>query len=278
MGVHRQNLMKAISPQRIWVVVLKDWQDVFKNRYILIIAILLPLLLTALPLLVLGDTRLITGQQFGIGNSIPAFLHDDPTFSHLQPHERLQAILANQFMLLFLILALPLPVAIAAYSIVGEKRDRSLEPLLATPLSVSELLVAKGSAAALPGILSTWLSFLVYLIVARFIVLSDAVYHVIFNATWLLAMLLVVPFLTLLSVSIGLMVSSRSSDPRAAEQLSTLVILPILVLFFGQLLGVSVVNTWTILILGLLVMVLDAILLRLAVRLFQRETILTRWK
>lgn len=270
--------MTTISLKRIWILILKDWLDVFKNRYILLIAVLLPLLLTALPLILLGDTRLISTQQFGVG-TIPVIAHTDPALSHLQGTERYQATLASQFMFLFLILALPLPVAIAAYSIVGEKREHSLEPLLATPLSVTELLVAKGLAAALPGIVSTWFSFLVYLLVARFIVLSEAVYTAIFSPAWLLAMVLVVPFLTLLSVCIGLMVSSRSSDPRAAEQLSTLVILPILVLFFGQLAaGISVVNIWTVLVFGILVITIDLILLRLAVRLFQRETILTRWK
>lgn len=270
--------IRAFSLRRIGIIVVKDWIDVFKNRYILLIAILLPLLLTSLPLVLLGDTRLITGGQLGFGNAIPSFLQNDPTLSHLQPAERFQAALAGQFMLLFLILALPLPVAIAAYSIVGEKREHSLEPLLATPLSVTELLIAKGVAAAIPGVVSTWVSFIVYLIVARFVVLSDAVYDTIFNGTWLLAMLVVVPFLTLLSVSIGLIVSSRSSDPRAAEQLSTLVILPILILFFSQLLGASIVNIWTMLIMSALVISLDILLLRLAIRLFQRETILTRWK
>ena len=270
--------MSGISLKRIWMVMLKDWIDVFQNRYILLVAILLPLLLTALPLILLGDTQLISSQQLGIGTTVPVVGHTDPALIHLQGTERYQATLASQFMFLFLILALPLPVAIAAYSIVGEKRERSLEPLLATPLSVTELLVAKGIASALPGILSTWLSFVIYLIVARFIVLSDAVYTAIFTPAWLLAMVLVVPFLTLLSVCIGLMVSSRSSDPRAAEQLSTLVILPILVLFFGQLAaGISLVNIWTVLIFGILVIAIDVILLRLAVRLFQRETILTRW-
>ena len=268
--------MRAFSLRRIRIMVVKDWIDVFKNRYILLIAIVLPLLLTSVPLVILGDTRLITGGQFGA--AIPTLPPNDPTLSHLQPAERFQAALAGQFMLLFLILALPLPVAIAAYSIVGEKRERSLEPLLATPLSVTELLIAKGVAASVPGIVSTWISFIVYLIVARFVVLSDAVYNTIFNGTWLLAMLVVVPFLTLLSVSIGLIVSSRSSDPRAAEQLSTLVILPILVLFFSQLLGASIVNIWTMLIMSALVISLDILLLRLAIRLFQRENILTRWK
>lgn len=270
--------MSANSLRRVQIIILKEWLDAFKNRYILFIAILLPLLLTTLPLALLGVARTVSAEQLGVGNTLPTFLRSNPALHDLQPAEIFQAALANQFMLLFLILALPLPVAMAAYSIVGEKRDRSLEPLLATPISVSELLLAKGLASLIPGVLSTWLCFLVYLLVARFLVLSSAVYSAIFNATWMLTIFIVVPLLTLLSVSVGLMVSSRSNDPRAAEQLNTLVILPILVLFFSQLLGVSVVNVLTMLIFALLIVVVDVILLRLAVRLFQRETILTRWR
>ena len=147
-----------------------------------------------------------------------------------------------------------------------------------TAFTIPELLLAKGLASLIPGVLSTWFCFLIYLVVARVLVLSDAVYTAIFNPTWLLAMFLVVPLLTLLSVSLGMMVSSRSNDPRAAEQLNTFVILPILVLFFSQLVGIAVVNTLTIIILAVLIVIIDAILLRLAVSLFQRETILTRWR
>lgn len=270
--------MNPSSLGRIRIIIVKEWLDAFKNRYILLIGILLPLLLTALPLILLEVARTVSAQQLGVGNSLPAFLRQNPALQNLQPGEIFQAALANQFMLLFLILALPLPVAMAAYSVVGEKRDRSLEPLLATPVTIPELLLAKGVASLVPGVLSTWLCFVIYLLVARALVLSDAVYSAIFNITWLLAMFVVVPLLTLLSVCLGLMVSSRSNDPRAAEQLNTFVILPILVLFFSQLLGIAVVNTLTIIILAALIVIVDLILLRLAVRLFQRETILTRWR
>jgi ABC-type Na+ efflux pump permease subunit len=270
--------MKTGSLRRIRIIIVKEWLDAFKNGYILLIGILLPLLLTAVPLLLLGVARTVSAQQLGVGNSLPAFLRQNPALQNLQPNEIFQAALANQFMLLFLILALPLPVAMAAYSVVGEKRDRSLEPLLATPISIPELLLAKGLASLVPGVLSTWMCFIIYLFVARALVLSDAVYSAIFNSTWLLAMFVVVPLLTLLSVCLGLMVSSRSNDPRAAEQLNTFVILPILVLFFSQLVGIAVVNTVTIIFLAVAIALIDAILLRLAVSLFQRETILTRWR
>jgi ABC-2 type transport system permease protein len=56
------------------------------------------------------------------------------------------------------------------------------------------------------------------------------------------------------------------------------VIVPILGLFFGQVSGLLIFNNTLVLIMALVLVVLDAIMIQIAVRLFQRETILTRWK
>ena len=74
------------------------------------------------------------------------------------------------------------------------------------------------------------------------------------------------------------MVSSRVNDPRVAEQLSAVIILPLLALFFGQISGLLILNSSLILGIAAGLIVLDAALIYLAIRLFQRENILTRWK
>jgi ABC-2 type transport system permease protein len=68
------------------------------------------------------------------------------------------------------------------------------------------------------------------------------------------------------------------NDPRVAEQLSVVVILPLLALFFGQISGLIFINQQIVLLMAVILVVLDAIAVYLAVQLFQRETILTRWK
>jgi len=68
------------------------------------------------------------------------------------------------------------------------------------------------------------------------------------------------------------------TDPRVAEQLSAVVILPVIMLVIGQSVGLILIDRRIMLWLGLAVLALDALLLWLAIRLFQRETILTRWK
>jgi ABC-2 type transport system permease protein len=95
---------------------------------------------------------------------------------------------------------------------------------------------------------------------------------------WLTAVLVVGPLLALAAVSVAVMVSSRSTDPRVAEQLSMLVVLPLLALFFGQISGLVLLNQRLILWIAVVLAAIDAGLLVFAVQIFERESILTRWK
>ena len=99
-----------------------------------------------------------------------------------------------------------------------------------------------------------------------------------FAVHWLLAILIVAPLLTLLAACVAVIVSSRVSDPRVAEQLSSVVILPLILLVIGQAVGLILIDRQMMLWLALVVLLADVVLIYLAVRLFQRETILTRWK
>ncbi len=202
----------------------------------------------------------------------------NPIFQGMSPNEAIQATLASNFLVLFLMMPLMVPVTIAAYSIVGEKVTRSLEPLLATPISTTRLLLAKGIAAAVPGILGAWIAYVVFLIGARFLAVSDQVFAIFLNPMWLVAMLVLAPLLTIMAVNVGIIVSSRTSDPRAAEQLGSLIILPLMVLFLGPLAGFIQLNVTTFMVAALIALAADVVLVYLGVKLFQRETILTRWK
>ncbi|MEJ2562757.1 MAG: hypothetical protein P8Z42_08705, partial [Anaerolineales bacterium] len=95
---------------------------------------------------------------------------------------------------------------------------------------------------------------------------------------WLTAIFVVCTLLSIAAVSVAVMVSSRANDPRVAEQLSMLVILPLLGVFFGQITGLFFINDRLILWMAAVLLVIDAGLVALATHLFQRETILTRWK
>jgi ABC-2 type transport system permease protein len=99
-----------------------------------------------------------------------------------------------------------------------------------------------------------------------------------FDPLWLTAIFIVGPLLAIAAVSMAVLVSSRVSDPRVAEQLSALVILPLLALFLGQISGLLILDARLALWMALALVVIDAGLIALATRLFERENILTRWK
>ena len=195
----------------------------------------------------------------------------------MDPKDAIGIMMVTQFLFLFLIVPASIPVTIASYSIVGEKEAKSLEPLLATPIRTWELLLAKSLAATIPGVVISWLIFGLFVLGVRLIA-SPAVFAVVTNPVWLIANLVVGPLLAALSVLLGVIASSRMNDPRAVQQLVAFLVVPIVLIGVGQSIGLFLVNASMISLGALLVLAIDAGLLALAVRLFQRETILTRWR
>lgn len=260
----------------IRTIIIKEWLDVRRNKLVLSVVLFVPLLMAAIPialLIIMGRVPISESDYQELGRML-----ENPLFAGLSPAEAMQSVLASNYLVLFLMMPLMVPVTIAAYSIVGEKITRSLEPLLATPVSTTQLLLGKGLAAALPGVVTAWISYGIFLIFARIFSVSDRVFRIFIDPMWLVAMFVLAPLLTVMAVNVGIIVSSRTSDPRAAEQLGSLVILPLMVLFIGPLVGFIQLNSVTFWTASLIVLVLDAGLLYLGVKLFQRETILTRWK
>ncbi|MCC7361809.1 MAG: ABC transporter permease subunit [Anaerolineales bacterium] len=260
---------------RVRTVIDKEWAEVFKNKLVLFTVGFLPLIFTALPLgifYVTSHSAPNTGDLADLPASFQAMC------AGAGPADCLQLYLLNEFLLLFMMMPLIIPVSIAAYSIVGEKTTRSLEPLLATPISTIELLTAKGLAAALPAIAATWAGFTVFLIGLPLVGGGAIVVRQVLSPVWLLAIFVISPLMSVLAVVFALMVSSRASDPRVAEQTAAVIIAPLLAVLFGQLAGVIVLNVTFMLVAIVLLALIDLAMVYLGARLFQRENILTRWK
>jgi ABC-2 type transport system permease protein len=260
---------------KIKTIVRKEWAEVFKKRMVLFSVIFLPLFLSILPLIILYSMGGSTGSSAGA--ELPAQF-TQLCKEGLTSGECMQYYIVSEFMIMFMLIPLFVPVNIAAYSIVGEKTTRSLEPLLATPITTSELLAGKNLASVIPAIIATWVGFAIFEVGSMIITKGGALAGALLNPMWLLAVLVAGPLMAVLSVNFSIMVSSRVNDPRVAEQLSAVVILPILAIFFGQIAGLFVLNSALILVMCAVLVLVDILMIYLAVRLFQRETILTRWK
>jgi ABC-2 type transport system permease protein len=271
--------MHKVDMNKIKTIIRKEWAEVFRNRLVIFTVIFLPLIMCAIPLGVLYSTR---GAQAaatgGLDSGLPSSLTSAICPSGMSGSDCFKVYLVNQFMLLFMLVPVAIPATIAAYSIVGEKTTRSLEPLLATPITTVELLIGKCLAAVIPAVLATFAAFGIFAIGAWIIIANPVLLGAMLDARWLIAVFVVGPLLALLAVTFSMMVSSRVNDPRVAEQISMLMILPVLAGFFGQISGVFILNKTLILIVAIVMIFIDALMLYVATRMFQRESILTRWK
>ncbi len=262
----------TIDFKKVKVIVIKEWLEIFKNKYVMLMTTLLPLILVAIPLVFLFVTGNSNAKMNGLDDIASA-----PAFAGMDPRAAMQILIIQQFMFYFLMLPLIVPTYIAAYSIIGEKQQRTLEPLLATPMTVTELLLGKAIGALVPAVGVTYLGYLVYAVIARFLT-TVTVWKYIVSPIWVLAILILGPLLGILAINVGVIVSSRVNDVRMAEQISGMLVLPVILIGLPLTAAKMLVN-WPIFLVSVLVLlVLDAMVLLIGVHLFKRETILTRWK
>ncbi len=268
--------MSSPSADRVRAIVTKEWLDLRRNKTVLGAFIALPVLLTA----VSSVMMLTAAKALAKAEPKPSTMKSIP--AHIaaltsDPREATLMMMVFTGLMMFSMVPVLLPSIMAAHSIVGEKQARSLEPLLATPIRTWELLVGKLVAIVIPALIPSLLGFSVYVAVVASIA-PPAVFHLVVSPGFLLTVGLVGPLAAVLSVTFGLMVSSRSADLQSAQGISGLLVLPVIGLGMGQLFGAVSVTVLGVLARALGLLVVDAGLVLLCISVFERETILARWK
>ncbi|HZS94729.1 MAG TPA: hypothetical protein VFA78_08020 [Chloroflexota bacterium] len=186
--------------------------------------------------------------------------------------------LIDAFSFWFVIGAAILPVGIASYSLVGEKVQQSLEPLLAAPVTDGEILVGKGLAALLPAIVASYVGAVPFMVLVD--VFAHGTFHHLFYPNWNIAaiLLLLVPLVSLFSVAANVLISSRSTDVRSAQQLGSIIpMLPLFAIYLLSEIRVMTLTVTNLLLIAVALAVLDGLTMYAAVRTFRRDEILTEW-
>jgi ABC-2 type transport system permease protein len=183
----------------------------------------------------------------------------------------------NAFLFFFMIYSGALPATIAAYSMVGEKVERSLEPLLATPATDGEILLGKGLAALLPPLLAMWAGMAVLMGAADAVTRGTLGY--LYFPNWMAALTVfgVAPLLAGMAVAFSVLCSARVSEVRTAQQLGSLAAIPGLVLYIATLTGALSLDVTSLAAVCGVLAVGDVALGLAARAAFHREDILTRW-
>jgi ABC-2 type transport system permease protein len=255
--------MNRESWARIRAVLWKEWRELRNNRAVVAPTLLLPSILTAVATISL---HVMSAHMDEVQSGLKGL---DPNSFLIQ--------VGRQMVTLFLIMPCVLPSTTAAHSIIGEKVARSLEPVLATPVRTFELLAGKMAACVLLGVLPAWVCYAVFLGYLRNR-LPPGVFPHLVSSTQVVMVLLIGPLLALLSVSITTMISSRINEVQAAQSISVLVTLPVIGLATSQAAGLVTLALPAVLASAAALVIVDVAAVSLCVSLFDRETILTRWK
>ncbi len=186
--------------------------------------------------------------------------------------------LLNSFSFFIVIGAAYIPLGIASYSIVGEKIEKSLEPLLATPLTDGEILLGKAIAAVLPTLAAMYAGATVFMVGVDAVTFGKLGYNYFPNWTFGVLLLILVPVAVVMSVLYSVIVSSRVNDVRSANGSGILIFLPLLAIYLASEIRIISLDISGILIISGILFAIDIALYFVGTAAFQREEILTKWK
>ena len=132
----------------VTTVLRREFAETIRNRLLMSTILIPPMVLTVAPLALAG----LIGSSHPARPSWPQSVKAQrPEWAGFTDSELAGAFTVQQFLAFFLLMPAYIPLAIATFSIIGEKQARSLEPVLAAPIRTSELLTGKAVAALVPG-------------------------------------------------------------------------------------------------------------------------------
>lgn len=254
-------------------VLRREWSETVRNRVLMSTILIPPMVLTIAPLALAG----VIGERALPNVLAVQVLAQRPEWAVFTASELAGAFAVQQFLVFFLLMPAYIPLSIATFSIIGEKQARTLEPVLATPIRTVELLTGKAVAALVPGVLAGWITYLAFVALAS-LVYGPALFGVVTDASWLVGVFILGPAVGLSSVVAGVIVSARVNDPRVAQQVGGIIVVPIIALTLIQATGTLLVGAAGYLLMAAIVFIVSGLGLRVGVALFDREAILTRWR
>lgn len=186
----------------------------------------------------------------------------------------LASLLAKNWLPMFLVVPIFLPIMISAQSVGGERERRTLEPLLATPVSTLDIVLGKSVAAVVPSVVLTWTAAIIFCGGIDLLAFRWTHTLVLPDTTWTFSTLVIAPLLALFGNTLAVVLSSVIPDPRAAQNLAGMTVVPMLGALGAQLAG-RVSLTWRFYVgFAVFVALLDVLMVYAASRAFHREKLL----
>lgn len=235
-----------MSRRRIIGILVKELRDYRRNRYILVTMTIIPIVFLLQPLLYI--------LNLPAAASVP---------------------LSHQHELLYM-LGIPalVPTVIAASSVVTERQQGTLEPVLTTPIRRKEFLLAKALAPIVPAVVVSYLVYGLFVIILE-VFAHPGVAPALLKGPEVIAQLVFTPLLASWSIWVGIAISTRATDVRAAQQLSVIANLPLIAV--TSLIAFNTIHATLqlALVCGIALLVLDRLGWRFVSALFDRERLIS---
>lgn len=237
---------QGLSRRRIAAVIVKELREYRRNRSLVVTMAIVPLVFMVQPLI----------SVFALGSDAAAALRHH--------HE------------LLYLLAIPalVPAMIAAYSVVGERQQGTLEALLTTPVRHDELLLGKALAALGPSVVVAYIVYALFLALTSLFA-SPGIAPALIRGPDVLAQVIYTPLITVWSIWLAIGISTRCSEVRVAQQLSVLASLPSVAVTSLIAFGVITASLKLALAVGIALLVANRLGWRITAAMFDRERLIT---
>lgn len=240
----------SFSWTRVGAILVKELRDYRRNRFVVVFT------MTVLPLIfiVAPTVQLLTAPAVAASS-------------------KLDTRVGISLLYLLLIPAI-VPSTLSAYSVVGEREQGTLEPVLITPIRSEEFLIGKALAVVIPTLAIAYTIFGIFLVVAALFA-HPGIESAIFAGSHILVQLVFTPLLAGWSIWVGIAISARSSDVRVAQQLSVFASLPPLAIVALMTFNVITPSTGLALGLAAALLTVDGLGWRAVAAMFDRERLIT---
>jgi ABC-type Na+ efflux pump permease subunit len=274
-----------VKAHNVWLVFKKDWLEIKRNSQVLAPIIILPLIFSVVfpvILMVISNTSSTVNTTQDPTQDFQALIQNLPQnvqaqLADMTPMQVMVYIMAVYFFSpFFLIIPIMASSVTSSDSFAGEKERKTIEALLATPISDTEMLLGKVLVSFIPAMAITLVAFSVYATIVDITTFSLFGSLLLPNLVWVIMVLGVAPTLALCSVGLTVIISSRVKGFKEAQQISAVLLLPVLGIVFAQLTGFMILGPEVLAILIGVLALVNVAIFYVGKKLFKREEILSQ--
>lgn len=270
-----------MNRHKVWLVFRKDWLEIKRNWQVLLPIIILPLIFAVVfptIIVLIGSVPTQDPSMQDFQSLIPNLPFDvQEQLAQMTPNQVTIYIMTVYFFApFFLIIPVMASSVMGSDSFAGERERKTIEALLATPISDSELLLGKILVSFIPAIVITVISFIIYTAIVDVITFGMFGMLILPNIVWLIMIFGVAPTLALCSIGLTVIISAKVKGFKEAQQISVLLLLPLLGLVFAQVSGALILGPIILSVLIGIFALVDVAVFYVGIKMFRREEILAK--